>query len=451
MPDHDETARARQAAAQAEEFKEAAVEARDEAQDATGQALSARDDAATSEASARRALVDMQRRAEESPAIGDELLMEPEKARPPEGPNPFGRPGPPISRRSPFYIGFVGTVGVLVALLLGMAIRELQSVLVLVVLSLFLAVGLNPAVEFLITRGVRRRWAVLLVTLGVLLLLTLFVVTLIPVIRDQIEALIANAPGWLEQLRTNGTVRSLDQRYGVIDTIQGRLQDPTLVQRVSGGVFAVGIAVVNGLLNAFLIFVLTLYFLSALPTIKRACYMLVPPVRRERVGSLGDEILRRVGGYVAGAFVIALCAGITSFIFLQFAGLSEYAVALSLVVALLDFIPLVGATIGAALVTIIGFATSPTTGIACLIFYAVYQQLENYVIYPRVMRSSVDVPGVVTVVAVLIGGTLMGVVGALLAIPTAAAILLLLRETVVRRRSPDSLQPASAGSTDRGG
>ena len=136
--------------------------------------------------------------------------------------------------------------------------------------------------------------------------------------------------------------------------------------------------------------------------------------------------------------MIALIAGLSSFIFLEFAGLSEYALALSLVVALLDFIPLIGATIGAVLVTAIGFATSPTTGVACLIFYVVYQQVENYVIYPRVMQSSVDVPGVVTVIAVLIGGSLMGVVGALLAIPTAAAVILLVRETVVKRRKDDA-------------
>ncbi len=149
---------------------------------------------------------------------------------------------------------------------------------------------------------------------------------------------------------------------------------------------------------------------------------------------MGDEILRRVGGYVAGAFVIAATAGVTSFIFLEIAGLGKYALALALVVAILDFIPLIGATIGAVIVSLIGFATSPAIGIACVIFYIVYQQVENYLIYPRVMRSSVNVPGIVTVIAVLIGGSLLGVVGALLAIPTAAAGLLLMREVYLRKQ-----------------
>jgi predicted PurR-regulated permease PerM len=104
------------------------------------------------------------------------------------------------------------------------------------------------------------------------------------------------------------------------------------------------------------------------------------------------------------------------------------------VVAILDVIPMIGATLGAIIVILIGFATSPAVGLACLIFYIVYQQFENYVIYPKVMSRSVDVPGSVTVIAALIGAALLGVVGALLAIPTAAAILLLVREVFVKRQ-----------------
>jgi predicted PurR-regulated permease PerM len=109
-------------------------------------------------------------------------------------------------------------------------------------------------------------------------------------------------------------------------------------------------------------------------------------------------------------------------------------VALAAVVALLDVIPMIGATLGAVVVTAIGFATDPKTGIACLVFYVLYQQVENYVIYPRVMQKSVNVPGQVTVIAALVGAALLGVVGALLAIPTAAAILLLIREVWAPRQ-----------------
>ena len=121
-------------------------------------------------------------------------------------------------------------------------------------------------------------------------------------------------------------------------------------------------------------------------------------------------------------------------VFLFAVGLGKYAVALAFVVAVLDVIPMIGATIGAVVVTAIAFAEDPKIGIACVIFYVIYQQVENYVIYPRVMSKSVDVPGAVTVIAALVGAALLGVVGALLAIPTAAAILMLTREVFVRRQ-----------------
>jgi predicted PurR-regulated permease PerM len=167
---------------------------------------------------------------------------------------------------------------------------------------------------------------------------------------------------------------------------------------------------------------------------KHAFYRLAPRSRRDRVTKLGDRVIASVGGYVSGAFVVASCAGITSLIFLFVVGLGEYAVALAFVVAVLDVIPMIGATIGAVLVTAIGFATDVKIGIACAIFYLVYQQVENYVLYPRVMSHSVDIPGAVTVIAALVGATLLGVVGALLAIPTAAAILMITREVFVRRQ-----------------
>ena len=194
------------------------------------------------------------------------------------------------------------------------------------------------------------------------------------------------------------------------------------------------LAILAALGNAFIVIVLTLYFLATLDTVKHGLYRLAPASRRERVESLGDRILDGIGGYVSGAFLVALCAGITSLIFLFIVGLGEYAVALAVVVAMLDVIPMIGATLGAVIVSAIGFATDVQVGIACIIFYLVYQQLENYVIYPRVMSKSVDIPGSVTVIAALVGASLLGVIGALLAIPTAAAILLLVRELVLHKQ-----------------
>jgi predicted PurR-regulated permease PerM len=307
-------------------------------------------------------------------------------------------------------------------------------VIILVVVALFLAVGLNPAVTFFMHRGLSRPWAVLVVIGIVVLALVLFVVALVPVISDQVAAIVENAPDWLSSLQRNREVQDLDDRYHIIDKSKDFVSSGDWASGLFGGVVGVGVAVLGFLANAFVVTVLTLYFLASLPRTKRALYELAPASKRARVTDLGERILDSVGGYVSGAFIVAMCAGISSLIFLFAVGLSQYAVALAAVVTLLDVIPMIGATLGAVVVTAIGFATDPKTGIACVIFYVLYQQLENYLIYPRVMQKSVNVPGSVTVIAALIGAGLLGVIGALLAIPTAAAILLLIREVWAPRQ-----------------
>jgi predicted PurR-regulated permease PerM len=321
-----------------------------------------------------------------------------------------------------------------VAWWLGEQVVSISSVLIQIVVALFLAAGLNPVVEFFERRGLRRGYAVLTVIVGVLAALTLFVVAFVPVITDQVATISANAPEWLDSLQRNRQIQGLDDQFQLIDKVKDYVAKGDFAGSVFGGVLGVGLAVLGALANTFVVTVLTLYFLSSLEKTKRAIYKLAPASRRERVTKLGDRIIQGVGGYVSGAFVVAACAGITSLIFLFVVGLGEYAVALAFVVALLDVIPMIGATIGAVIVTAIGFAEDPKIGLACLVFYLIYQQVENYLIYPKVMSSSVDVPGSVTVIAALIGAALLGVIGALLAIPTAAALLMLTREVFIRKQ-----------------
>jgi predicted PurR-regulated permease PerM len=272
------------------------------------------------------------------------------------------------------------------------------------------------------------------VIVSVVIALALFVVAIVPVISDQVEAITQNAPQWFAELQRNQQIQDLNQKYDLFDRAESYIEQGGFTSSLFGGVLGVGLAVLSTLLNAFIVVVLTLYFLSSLQSTKNALYRLAPQSRRDRVTKLGDRVLGSIGGYVSGAFIVATCAGMSSLIFLFIVGLGEYAVALAFVVALLDVIPMIGATIGAVIVTAIGFATDVKIGLACLIFYLVYQQIENYVIYPRVMSKSVDIPGAVTVIAALVGAALLGVVGALLAIPTAAAILMLTREVFIRRQ-----------------
>lgn len=351
---------------------------------------------------------------------------------------PATDPGPlAVRHRShgPVALGFLYAVGALLALFFGQQLLRIGSVLILVVVALFIAVGLDPAVRWLQRRGLSRSMAVLAVIAVVLLALVLFFVALVPVISDQVTTIADNAPHWLQKLRRNDRIQQLDGRFDLIGKVQDFVTSGQWASTLFGGVLGVGVAVLGFLVNAFVVTVLTLYFIVSLGRTKQALYQLAPASRRPRVIDLSEQILANIGGYVSGAFLVAMAAGISSLVFLFVVGLGQYAVALAAVVTLLDVIPMIGATLGAAVVVAIGFATDVRTGLFCLAFYVIYQQVENYLIYPRVMQRTVNVPGSVIVIAALAGAGLLGVVGALLAIPTAAAILLLIREVVVPRQA----------------
>src|SRR5436190_18157729 len=170
-------------------------------------------------------------------AIHAQLLIHPDDEPDHASPHPFGAPGAPVSRRSPFYVGFMGGLGALTAIVLGLAIRQVGSALILILVAFFLAVGLNPLVEWLIRRGVRRQFAVAVVALGVLAVLVVFITALVPGLLDQIEALIQNVPTWLDDLRKNSTVQDFDNKYHIIDTVNEKIQSADFAQTAFGSVF----------------------------------------------------------------------------------------------------------------------------------------------------------------------------------------------------------------------
>ncbi len=339
-----------------------------------------------------------------------------------------------LIRHSPFAVGFFGALGAVVAIFLAQQLQSISSILVLLVMALFLAIGLNPLVEWFMKRGSRRGVAVVVVLVLVLTTFVLFVGTLAPVIGDQITLITENAPEWLQQLRTNDLVLEIDRRFDVVSKAEAYVSSGDFSQTAFGGVLGVGLAVVSVLANTLIVLVLMIYFLSSLPSIKHALYSLAPASRRPRVSELGDRIVRSTGAYVAGAFIVAVCAGVSTLIFTFIVGLGDYAFALAFVVGLLSLIPVVGAFISGVLITAIALTVSPTIALISLIYYIAYQQLESYVIYPRIMARSVEVPGAVTVIAALVGGGLMGIIGAVLAVPVAAGLLLLHREVFLKRQ-----------------
>lgn len=347
--------------------------------------------------------------------------------------NPFGRPGRPWNLRSPFRIGFSASLGVGIAYLLYRSLVNARHQLVLVAVAAFLAIGLNPLVSRLERIGVRRGYAVGLVFLGTAGFFALFGYAILPPVVEQVTKFVNAIPDYLHDLQENKSIRRFDEKYQVIDKVQEYISSSNLGSTAAESVIGVGKALASAFFDGLTVLILTLYFLSSFNGIKRTTYRLIPRSRRARAALLGDEILNRVGGYLAGAFMIALIAGTSTLIWLTALGV-PYPLALALIVTITDVIPLVGATIGAVVVTSVAFFVSLPVGIATAIFYILYQQVENYLIYPRVMKKSVDINPAAAIVGVLIGGALLGIVGALLAIPLTAAIQLILREVVLPRQ-----------------
>jgi predicted PurR-regulated permease PerM len=345
----------------------------------------------------------------------------------------FGTPGRPINRRSPFYVGLVGGLGLIVAYGLAQLLLGLSQVLTLLVLSLFLALGLDPVVRWLQRLGLRRAYAVLGVFVGVLVLFAGVVAVIAPPVVQEAGQRGTQAPDYAQDLLKNPTLRRLDDQYGVIDQVTERLQSGSLWTSVFGGVLGAGKAVLSGFFSAFTVLVLTMYFTASLPSVKASAYRLVPRSRRERFTVIAEEISRRGGGYVSGQSASAAIKGIASCIRVSIVGI-PYPAVLAVTVGVLGLIPMVGASLGALVVVAVAAFDSWTAMAIVAIYYLVYQQVENYVIVPRVMNRTVAVPGAVTIVAALAGATLLGVLGALMAIPVAAGLLLIYTEVVLPRQ-----------------
>lgn len=336
-----------------------------------------------------------------------------------------------LLQHSPFATGFYAAVGVIVAVTLIGAVLQVQNIIILAVLSLFLALGMSPIVELLTARRIGRGPAVAIVTISALGVITLGVWALVPIISEQVQNLADNVPFWLNNLTQNETFARWNREYQILPKINDFLLSDSLVEQTFGGLLGAGRLLANVVFSVIMTLVLTIYFLASLPAIKEAIYHLAPASRRERTKYLADEIFRGISGYLLGMFIIVSVAATCAFIFMQFVGLRDYALALAFVVALFCFIPLVGSTLAMFAVALVGFGIDSATGIVTIIYFLIYQQFDAYVLYPKVMGRTVRVPGVLVVLSAIIGGVLFGVIGALIAIPTAAGLLLLYREVLI--------------------
>lgn len=343
-----------------------------------------------------------------------------------------------------FRLGLFGGLGVLVAVLIGGGVAALATILTYVGAALFLALGVDPAVSFLERHGFKRSLAILTVLIGILAVFAGLILAIVPVIVEQVNNLIEAGPRLIESIDQaaleewwNETLPWLpyDEAF---KNVQDWLGDNVSV--ITGGVLQSVFAIFSGVFGAIIVLILTLYFVASLSTLKRGIYQLVPASKRETFIDISEEIATSVGRYVLGQVLLGLTNGILTFLFLTVLGLIigpiEYTALLAFIAFLFSLIPLVGTITGSIIITLAVWLFDGWPAVLIVaIWYLIYMQVEAYVLSPKIMNRAVKVPGVVVVIAALAGGTLLGILGALVAIPVAAAILLIINRVVVPRQN----------------
>jgi predicted PurR-regulated permease PerM len=343
----------------------------------------------------------------------------------------LGKPGKPLNARSPFMIGMMGAAGVAVTFGLVELFLRATSVLILIGLAFFIAAGLDPVVVWLTRHGLRRWVAVVIVILALFAFIGGFVAAAIPPVSAQTSTLINEMPKYVHQLQDHSsTLGRLNDKYHIQQRVSSLLS--TKGSALVGGVIGAGQIVVSTLSSMLLVAVMTVYFLIGMPQTKLFLYHLVPHSRRTRVVLLGDEIFTKVGGYVLGNVITSFIAGFGTFVWMLAWGI-PYPALLGLLVFLLDLIPIIGSMVGGVIVTLVALTVSLPVAIATLVFYAGYKLAEDYLLVPRIIGHTVRVAPLGGMVAIVLGGVVLGIVGALIALPTAAAIQLLLEEVTFRR------------------
>ncbi|MDT5037255.1 MAG: hypothetical protein QOE03_2440 [Micromonosporaceae bacterium] len=342
------------------------------------------------------------------------------------------------------------TVGVLTVLVTAYLLYAVRSILVLVVIALFVAVSLDPAVRWLIRKGLRRSYAVTIVILVGLILFAAFVWSVVPPLVDQGSRLIGDLPGYLRRLTAESRAyRELSDRYNLTERLTAAAT--SLPGKIAGGAVGFVQKFFGAVLSTVTVLVLSIYFMADMPRMRRGLVRLFPHRRRPQVAEIINVVVDKVGAYMIGNLIISLFAGVSTFICLELVRV-PFALPLAITVALADLIPLVGATLGAALATLVTFFTVDVFpgGVIVVVFFLVYQQVENYLIAPRVLRNTVDLSSVAVLLVALIGGSVLGVVGALMAIPIAAAVKVVLSPAIAAmHQPPPPVEATSGGAPDR--
>ena len=321
-----------------------------------------------------------------------------------------------------------------------------RSVLVYVLIAVFLTLAINPLVAWLMRRGLRSRGlASATACLLVLIAIAGIGLAFIPTLVDNVNNFVNAVPGYVDDL-TNGKGRLgfLETKYQVVEKLEKYVRDggAKKLLGLSGAAISVTKGVLNIIVGTVTVAFLTFFMLIEGPAWMERFYGLLPPESQPRWRAVGHGIYRQVGGYVTGNLVISLIAGSLTTLVLLLLGV-PYAVALGLIVGLLDLIPLIGATIAAIIIATVAFLHSFIAGIVVIIFFVIYQQVENHILQPLVYNRTVALSPLAILVSVLVGAELAGILGALAAIPVAGAIQVLILDFLRARRERAIKTPAT--------
>jgi predicted PurR-regulated permease PerM len=352
-----------------------------------------------------------------------------------------------MTPRDPLGRAALRTVLIVVAVALTLyLIYLLQKPLTWLVIAAFIAIAMSGPVN-LLQRHMKRGLAIALAYLALVMIPIALGALLIPSLVNQIEDLSKNVPQYAddvtEYVEDNETLQNLNEKYDFTGELQNLADDlPSKIGDAAGVLQDIGVGVVNSIFAAVTILILSIFMVGGGRRWAEAFVRAQPPDRAERVERALQHIANAIGNYVAGALVQATIAGVSAFVVLSILG-APFAGPLALIVAFFDLIPVVGATIAAVLIAIVMIFVDWPVGLIIWVIWAIaYQQIENYVIQPQIQRRAVEVEPFIVLVAVLFGTTLFGILGALVAIPTAATLQIVWREYRDYRRETYAVSPA---------
>lgn len=339
----------------------------------------------------------------------------------------------------PFRWAFIATLGAIGAIGVVSLVLSISGVVFSVFAAVFITLGLDPLVRWFQRHGMKRGLAILTVIVLFILVIAGLLWLVLPLVISQAARFVNALPGLLDNLQSQEWFQEAQAGSGgilgtIYTWITDTIADPNFWATIGGGALNIGVAIVGGISTAFFVFILTIYFTATLDQSKAAVYSLISVSRRERVVGYAEQIMQNVGRYLSGMVVLAFVNAVYSLILLSLVGV-PYALVISVAAFFITLIPLIGTVLTTAVMTLLSLFVSPVAALIVLVAMLVYMQVEAYILTPKVMSKAVQVPGSIVLIAALAGGTLAGLPGALVAIPVAAGILLIIKEVVVPNRA----------------